>query len=273
MYHQTLARRFVWEASFSTCTKIIRKKKIIKEHVTCTASPHVTCYGASCLRLLPKMSRYLETSPKHLHGQRSRGAKRLLPSPTALPSEACPHFRDLSCPVVPQEKNEWPKKFGNKKRHPNAQLCPRGSPKLHVDQEGQHVSTHPEGITNPALPSRCPQTVPTHPVASPNHDQARAESRGWAGTQGPTQARCCASTAVALCGGRVQARGFLAKLAFHVINSCKINSLLPQGVFAQTQATAPLHIEQHQERQTCTQVRNDPEMGISQHLSILWKRC
>ena len=46
-----------------------------------------------------------------------------------------------------------------------------------TEHQARHASAHPEEVMNPALPSTCSQTAPTHPFASPSHEQATAEAQ------------------------------------------------------------------------------------------------
>lgn len=69
LYHQTLARRLVWEASFSTCRKIIRKENYEGAHrlhdfTVCQLLPYIS--GGLCLQLFLKTSWHLEVSAEQI---------------------------------------------------------------------------------------------------------------------------------------------------------------------------------------------------------------
>lgn len=171
-------------------------------------SLHIACYCssvASCLQLLPKIPWYLETPPKQICMDKDQEEPSYFsiaaPPQTLLLSEAHHHFQDISCSMVPQEKNERPKRSVSpllwewKKPQSTAvsisiseityssriALEPSCVP---TEQWAKHASTHPEEVMNPALPSTRSQTAPTPTSASPSHEQATAETQGVGRHQG-----------------------------------------------------------------------------------------
>lgn len=91
MNHQTLARRLVWEASFSTCRqrrttgRLLKGRSFIRTASAQTSHRLVSCFAA------PKMS-----PPKHI------------PASLHTPNIAHPCLQDLSHLMGLQERNEWP---------------------------------------------------------------------------------------------------------------------------------------------------------------------
>lgn len=184
MYHQTLARRLVWEASFSTCTEITTKKRELQRSrsVTRTTSPHVSRWCSSAgsgLQLLPKMSRYLGTPPKQIcmdNGQEepSHFSTAPLRTPNVAPKTSAaqwPHRKRMSGP----EEQPLPS-FGHEKttRSPDVSTriseASRGSRIawepgcVPAERRARHAPTHPQELPQPARPPACSCPPPPTPL-------------------------------------------------------------------------------------------------------------
>lgn len=154
MYHQTLARRLVWEASFSTCRERKIKRGLLKgSSFICMISLEIVRAPAA-----PKIS-----PPKEI------------PASLHTPNIAHHCLQHLRCLRGTQERNEEPKdswclfSLRNERAIPKHGCSPSASEIPHSSEAWlcacgalSRACPNPSGASqNPALPSTCSQTAPT----------------------------------------------------------------------------------------------------------------